>query len=183
MGFPERAVFASKSENLLTLFLQESEGQRQLGCTCIFHQQRQLQRLLLHTGGKLQPPDFEGTLVLLSRTGIPGLPSLEMIQNPRDCPYIKEQGPAGWVRLSALSCLPSSGLIRSFSPSELHAFVGGCEEHIPAHISGLCSCPKLLALGSEIFLQRGPPPKPEAPEHLQAPGWMDGWVGRKGACR
>lgn len=87
----------------------------------------------------------------LSQMGILGLPWPDMIQDPRDCLCITEHGPVD--RLSLVLGLPSLGLVRLFSPSELHALVWGGAEPGLAHASGFCSCRKLGFYSRAALLQ------------------------------
>jgi len=173
VGVPERAVFASKSTNTPTPF---------------FHQIRKVKATEMHiyilsaaaalgidsaqsAGRHIAASDFEGTSVRLSWMGILEVPSPGMTQDPRDCPCITEHSPMG--SSSLLSGLPSLGLVRLFSPPELHALVGGCAEPGPAHPSGSCSC---LNLG--FYSDAALFPKPAVAECLRALGWRDGWARR-----
>ena len=156
------------------------EGWRWLRCTCIFYQQQRLQGLLLHTQasrleGKLQPHPFEGTLVPLSRTGIPGLPLPDLTQDPRMVFLSPNKTPRGSMRLSCL-LPPTSDPTRWFCPPEPYPLVGVFAEPGPACTLGLCSCPKLLNWESGILFDQ-PSSEARSGWAFLSPG-VDGWVGR-----
>ena len=180
LGFPWKSTHASKSENCPPVSLPDLKGEGGWDAhvyfisssgfrdCCYTHKASRLE-------GKLQPHPFEGTLVPLSRTGIPGLPLPDLTQDPRMVFLSPNKTPRGSMRLSCL-LPPTSDPTRWFCPPEPYPFVGVFAEPGPACTLGLCSCPKLLDWESGILFDQ-PSSEARSGWPFLSPG-VDGWVGR-----